>query len=531
MSPSVPAWPAIVASQRALEPSPGMPSAKLSLIHAARTRSRDRRSSGSVSFSSPATRSSRPSSNASSAARSSRSARRPSSPSAAARCIAMTAAAAPPRLSALAAVSSSSPARPSSVPTTDAARCHTRRSGWPARTSASAACAACSCETLASWWIAVRTSGWQNRYSSPSISIRPAATAGASTSTVRLPPARMAVPATTSPSREPSLTAATSSAVRVAAGRSPARAANARSRRVVSGSHTGSCTPWPSCRKATGSSTSASGLPAASSSNRSRTAAGRPGARLSSSAAAAGAGSGSMCKPGSAASPRGLVKPSRIVAISRTGSNSSRRATNASTSQVARSSHCASSATTSTGASAAVSASRFSAASAARNGSGTACLGQPERRQQGVALRRGQLTEPGEHRAQQLVQPGKRKLCLGLHAGGRQDQHPEVASALAGLTQQRGLADAGLAAQHQRATTLAHMIEQLTQHPRLALAPDQRRNRPPNIPKVDKSHAHTVTPGVQQSAGRRKDSRLTQANPAPRPYRRAVPSPRSSSSA
>ena len=232
VSPSAPARSALTASDRAFEVSPGMPSAKLSLIHATRACSRGVRSCGPASASRSWTRSGRPSSNPSSAARSSRPARRRLSPSVAARRSADTATMDAPRRWARSAVASSSSATASSGPMIAAARCHTARSGCRARARASAACAACRCDTLACWRMAVRISGCRNRSCVSSISTSCAEMAGTSTSTAsaraaggdgrqpgQQPGQPAAAPAaSTSLSSGPSFNAATSSAVRVRSG-------------------------------------------------------------------------------------------------------------------------------------------------------------------------------------------------------------------------------------------------------------------------------------------------------------------------
>ena len=123
VSPSAPARSALTASERAFEVSPGMPSAKLSLIHDTRACSRGVRSCGPASASKSWTRSCRPNSNPSSAARSSRPARRRLSPSVAARRSADTATMDAPRRWVRSAVVSSSSATASSGPMIAAARC------------------------------------------------------------------------------------------------------------------------------------------------------------------------------------------------------------------------------------------------------------------------------------------------------------------------------------------------------------------------------------------------------------------------
>ena len=72
---------------------------------------------------------------------------------------------------------------------------------------------------------------------------------------------------------------------------------------------------------------------------------------------------------------------------------------------------------------------------------------QTERRAERVALWSGKVIEPIEERRTHLVQPGEREFHLGLDA----DRPGGTASGRASqqVAQQRGLADARLAAQHQ----------------------------------------------------------------------------------
>ena len=78
-----------------------------------------------------------------------------------------------------------------------------------------------------------------------------------------------------------------------------------------------------------------------------------------------------------------------------------------------------------------------------------AALLQPERGPQRGRLRRGQAVEPAQRGPQQLVQGRERQLGLRLDAPCH--QHLHAGRLLARVIQQRGLAGAGLAAQHERA--------------------------------------------------------------------------------
>jgi hypothetical protein len=67
------------------------------------------------------------------------------------------------------------------------------------------------------------------------------------------------------------------------------------------------------------------------------------------------------------------------------------------------------------------------------------------------------------------------KLCLRLHAEGAHDRHP--LGALDRVIEERRLADAGLAADHQRSGSAhAGPIEELVEPRTLALAADQHRS-------------------------------------------------------
>ncbi len=84
-------------------------------------------------------------------------------------------------------------------------------------------------------------------------------------------------------------------------------------------------------------------------------------------------------------------------------------------------------------------------------------------------LGRRHAVEAAEGRAQELVKGGERQLRLRLHAARAQDLH--VAGPLAGVLQQRGLADARLAPQHQRsAARLPGGVEQLADDGPLGIA-------------------------------------------------------------
>ena len=151
----------------------------------------------------------------------------------------------------------------------------------------------------------------------------------------RRPPAR---PRAGRPRRGPRATApasssaATRTARRVSGDSAAARFANACSRRAVSGMAVISSAPSWSSDQAIGSSTSASGFPAASPSTCRRTAGGSRVGRASSSVAASSARSGPSVSSRRPVDPAAGAVPSRAAMRTAIGSLSVRRATKASTS-------------------------------------------------------------------------------------------------------------------------------------------------------------------------------------------------------
>ena len=189
-------------------------------------------------------------------------------------------------------------------------------------------------------------------------------------------------------------------------GRSACWAVNERSSRSVSGT-IGSLNEAADF----GSSTSASGLPAATASSRRRVAAGRS-APSNARALASSSGPSAISVPSPANGP-----PSRWATIIATGSNSIRRATNASTSALAASSHCASSISATTRPSPV---SRFSAASPTRKWSGTVASASPSPDSSASRCGAGQPLHARQQRAQQPLERRERQRHLGLHARRRQ---------------------------------------------------------------------------------------------------------------
>ena len=100
---------------------------------------------------------------------------------------------------------------------------------------------------------------------------------------------------------------------------------------------------------------------------------------------------------------------------------------------------------------------------------------QAEGRPEGVALRAREPVQPLQVRAAELVQAGVRELHLGLDAGRAAD--PAAGRAVDEELEQRGLADSGLAAQHQDpAAAGLHGGDEAGQ--RLALASSPQQTRP-----------------------------------------------------
>ena len=199
-----------------------------------------------------------------------------------------------------------------------------------------------------------------------------------------------------------------------------------------------------------GSSTRASGFPAAWVISRSATSSGTgaPAASVS-SARAASPVSGVSATVGTSSGANVRPSPSRAANTTATRSAPSRREATRTASAVAWSSHCASSMTHSTGASSAASVSTDRVASATRNGCDRDVVRLAERGPQRSGLRRRKPVEDAEDGAQQPVQRGERQRRLGLHALGAQHLHV-VAGGRDQVLEQRGLPDAGLPVQQQR---------------------------------------------------------------------------------
>jgi hypothetical protein len=101
---------------------------------------------------------------------------------------------------------------------------------------------------------------------------------------------------------------------------------------------------------------------------------------------------------------------------------------------------------------------------------------QAERRVERIALRTGEVTEAAEHGRAQGMQAGEGELHLGLHA--RRPRDPASTRGPRQVLEQRGLADARLAAQHQHpALARTHPRHEPLQHLAFAPTTDQTRRR------------------------------------------------------
>ena len=153
--------------------------------------------------------------------------------------------------------------------------------------------------------------------------------------------------------------------------------------------------------------------------------------------------------------------------------------------------------------------SRVSTARPTRKRSGCAARPQPEGRAEGVALRaRAASSSRSRYGTAQLVQAGEGELHLRLDAGRPAD--PASRRAVEEELEQRGLADPGLAAQHQDlAAARLHGGDEAGQ--RLALASSSQHHRPGS----GSGHAPTAPPGLArqsctgQSARQRGAARLS----------------------
>ena len=286
--------------------------------------------------------------------------------------------------------------------------------------------------------MAERTRGWENCSPVRSTLTRPSCSAGAS--------ARASGPApwlAAARRSGPSATAASSSAACAGSGRAANREVRTALSRSVRGSGSAAHRRLAAGSSAitVASSISAIGLPAAWASTcaRARPRGGRgcPSSRRPASAA----DSGSRCSSGKPRSKPGGGACPRAPTSSTTRSASRRLPAKASASSELRSSQWASSATTRTGDRSDRSDSKVRTATPVSSGSGaTGVRSKAERPQQGLGLPAGQAGGAGQHRPQQLMQPGEREPGLRFPAGDRQHPHARRPGPFGGVGQQHGLA-------------------------------------------------------------------------------------------
>ena len=309
--------------------------------------------------------------------------------------------------------------------------------------------------------MAERTRGWEKRRPVRSTLIRPSCSAGAR--------ARASGPApwlAAALRSGPSATAASSSAACVCSGRAANREVRTALSRSVGGSGSAAQRRLAAGSSAItlASSISAMGLPAAWASTCARA---RPrGGRgcPSSSRPASAADSGSRCSSGNPRSKPGGGACPRAPTSSTTRSASRRLPAKASASSELRSSQWASSATTRTGECSDRSDSRVRTADPGQQRVGsTGVRRKAERPQQGLGLPAGKAGGAGQHRPQQLMQPGEREPGLRFPAGDRQHPHARRPGPAGGVRQQHGLAHPRLAGDEQDLACLRDRIHQPAQ--------------------------------------------------------------------
>ena len=298
----------------------------------------------------------------------------------------------------------------------------------------------------------------------------------------------------------PSSSAAISNVVRVAAGKRPTRCSKADRSRAVNGIASGRAARPSSCAsdKPFGSSSRASGFPAASASSHSRTRSAAAGALSRRSRTAGSAAIPSSTRSGTPGASNVRASPSRTANSIATGSAPSLRALKTSASADAVSRNCASSIRHRSGASSAPAASRLSVAAETSKRSEPTDGASPSAPARRVRLRRGQLAQLGHDRAQQPVQAGEGEVRLHLDTRGA--EHPPRAAALRGVPQQCRLARPGLAAQHEAAALAASRdLQQPVDRGALALTADQRPGRPLELrrrhPPIVEAREHSVQTG------------------------------------
>jgi hypothetical protein len=116
-------------------------------------------------------------------------------------------------------------------------------------------------------------------------------------------------------------------------------------------------------------------------------------------------------------------------------------------------------------------------------------LGHPQGSQERVPLAARQAVRVGQHRPQQLVQPGERKLRLARHPRTGQYPYPSIGCAPRGGLHQSGLSDPRIAEHQQRPAAVRDSCQQRLHDRDFRGPPDQlwHHQRPPQaevIPAV-----------------------------------------------
>jgi hypothetical protein len=91
-------------------------------------------------------------------------------------------------------------------------------------------------------------------------------------------------------------------------------------------------------------------------------------------------------------------------------------------------------------------------------------IAQAKRRLQRGAVRRRKSVEAPEQRLQQLMQPGKRQMCLRLRTRNGQRPHPAGCRVLATFRHQRRFSDASLAAHDDSTAALTRAVDEVAQN-------------------------------------------------------------------
>jgi hypothetical protein len=103
-----------------------------------------------------------------------------------------------------------------------------------------------------------------------------------------------------------------------------------------------------------------------------------------------------------------------------------------------------------------------------------AVSGHAERARDGAPVARREGIQPGQQRAQQLVQRPVRQVTLRLGAPGGQPGQAALPSRVGRPLQQRGLADPGLAVDDQATTPVSYVLHQVVQYVQFGIPADNR---------------------------------------------------------